>query len=60
MEHDVEKKLIRAIRVLVGVMDEHVCSTQRLHDIATSISDLTDILKSEYNKRMIVLLPANK
>lgn len=60
MEHDVEKKLIKAIKVMVGVLDEHLCSTQRTYDLATSINDLSDILKNEYNKRMIVLLPTNK
>ena len=60
MEHDVEKKLIKAIKVMVGVLDEHLCSTQRAYDLATSINDLSDILKNEYNKRMIVLLPTNK
>lgn len=60
MKHDVEKKLIKAIKVMVGVLDEHLCSAQRTYDLATSINDLSGILKSEYNKRMIVLLPANK
>lgn len=60
MEHDVEKKLIKAIKVMAGVLDEHLCSTQRAYDLTASINDLSDILKNEYNKRMIVLLPTNK
>jgi hypothetical protein len=60
MEHAVEKKIIKAIKVMVGVLDEHLCSTQRTYDLAASINDLSDILKSEYNKRLIVLMPSNK
>lgn len=60
MEHAVEKKIIKAIKVMVGVLDEHLCSTQRTYDLATSINDLSEILKSEYNKRLIVLMPSNK
>ena len=60
MEHTVEKKIIKAIKVMAGVLDEHLCSTQLAYDLATSINDLSDILKSEYNKRLIVLMPSNK
>ena len=60
MEHTVEKKIIKAIKVMVGVLDEHLCSKQRAYDLANSINDLSDILKSEYNKRLIVLMPINK